>query len=218
MLAFQACYVSSGMEYRAARDGGVDAMEEPETDGGGEADVDAGNEPDQPEDAQVEDVQEEEAPLQWCAGDMYCAGDHYCELFSCGVPGGTFGICLPVPDGCFTDCTDLVCGCDGNTYCNDCERRVERVSLAYVGQCIEDIPCAGTTGIECPDELFCDTSRPASSGCVIGVEGVCRPIPEWCPDDINLTVCGCDDVTYRNDCFRMMEAVSRHESGRCEDV
>ncbi|MFH1435321.1 MAG: hypothetical protein ABIJ56_06360 [Pseudomonadota bacterium] len=207
-ILLPACYVSSAMEYSAQRDGGVDALEDPE--------ADPVAEPDEPEDAFHEDVQDEdEAPPQWCAGDMYCAVDHYCELFSCGVPGGTFGICLPVPDGCFTDCTDLVCGCDGMTWCSDCERRAERVSLAYVGGCIEDIPCEGPTGSECPDELFCDTSLPASSGCVIGAEGVCRPIPEWCPDDINLTVCGCDGATYGNDCFRMMEAVSRHESGNC---
>lgn len=159
-------------------------------------------------------VDGEEDAVEWCAGDMHCAGDEYCEVFSCGMPGGTFGICLAVPVDCPHEWRPA-CGCDGVTYPNDCRRRQERVSLAYMGECVEDEACGGIAGYMCPDGMMCDTSRPVSSGCGLDMEGVCRPVPGWCPDDILIEVCGCDGATYTNDCLRMMAGVSRESSGAC---
>ena len=39
----------------------------------------------------------------------------------CGIADGS-GVCRPRPQGCTADCPG-VCGCDGKTYGNDCERQ-----------------------------------------------------------------------------------------------
>jgi hypothetical protein len=213
--AVSACYLSSKMEFREGTDGGEDARHDTPADQGHEGEADIGDLPAEDLQDAPEDLTEDPSPPQYCAGDMNCPDGYYCELFSCGIPGGTFGVCLQVPLGCTTECVSLVCGCDGNTYCNDCDRRMQRVSLGYVGACIETVSCSSSDPNGCPAGTFCDTSRGPDSGCATGIMGVCRPVPGWCPDDIPLAVCGCDGVTYPGDCFRMMASTSRDYAGTC---
>jgi hypothetical protein len=54
---------------------------------------------------------------------------------SCGA-NGAFGKCLGVPESCPPqyDCA-YVCGCDGRTYCNECEAGMSRASVAFFGAC-----------------------------------------------------------------------------------
>ncbi|MFT3764645.1 MAG: hypothetical protein QM820_03870 [Minicystis sp.] len=60
-----------------------------------------------------------------CGGEqeLKCGPDEWCkwdEPGTCGIPSGT-GVCQPKPGGpCPDSCFD-VCGCDGITYCNECQ-------------------------------------------------------------------------------------------------
>ncbi len=48
---------------------------------------------------------------------------------------GTFGACTERPRNC-SSVLNLVCGCDGTTYGNDCEAAIAGVSVEYFGACV----------------------------------------------------------------------------------
>ncbi len=107
-----------------------------------------------------------------------------------------------------------VCGCDGHTYGNDCERRGAGVSKAHDGACDDPPPfCGGIAGIPCPDpDDFC-RFKPGTCQ-VADNAGVCTDPPEAC---ITLydPVCGCDGRTYGNDCEALRERVQIDHDGPC---
>lgn len=74
--------------------------------------------------------------------------------------------------------------------------------------------CGGAKGQECDVGLFCDISVPdACDGS--DLPGVCREVGEACIQ-IFQPVCGCDQNTYSNDCFRMNARVQLDHEGPCE--
>src|SRR5206468_8076849 len=88
-----------------------------------------------------------------------CRPTLFCELpaGSCGV-ADIPGKCVAVSSSC-----DLVyapvCGCDGKTYANDCNRREAHVQLDHSGECKQAVGqgqmCGGIAAIKCGAGLFC---------------------------------------------------------------
>lgn len=72
--------------------------------------------------------------------------------------------------------------------------------------------CDGIAGVQCPAGQRCEHD-PGECLLADGT-GTCEPIPEVCPEVFD-PVCGCDGVTYENDCVRKAEGVQKDHDGAC---
>lgn len=119
------------------------------------------------------------------------------------------GMCTAQKQAC-TAITSPVCGCDNKTYTNDCLRKVAGISKFADGPCAADsvvivgegVACGKVNSkdsVICSSGLFCEFE---TKGCSMPTaRGVCKPRPVSCEAAVN-QVCGCDGVTYKNDCNR----------------
>jgi hypothetical protein len=137
---------------------------------------------------------------EMCSSDTECGVGEYCELTSCK---SETGFCQGKPDFCM-DIYDPVCGCDGATYTNECHRSSFGISRDYKGECISDCK----TNSDCDSGYFCE-----KNGCAVD-NGSCVQRVDACDDEYD-PVCGCDGMTYGNDCTRKSAGVSRAFEGEC---
>ena len=134
----------------------------------------------------------------------------------CQFPDGTcgegdiMGHCTPRPGGC-PDVWDPVCGCNRQTYSNECDAAAAGVSIAHRGECVRTCGGLGPAPPCEPDE-FC--RFPVGSCGDPLTLGVCVPIPDACPE-IYDPVCGCDGTTYSNACEAIRAQVSIIHPGEC---
>lgn len=124
-----------------------------------------------------------------------------------------YGTCVPAPTSC-TPGTP-VCGCDGQTYPSDCDRLMAGVTMQRSGMCSPaPTPCART--VDCAAGLFCELPE---GDCGEGAVGVClvpsREGCDICSEFLSSPICGCDGLTYLNDCSRRAAGVAKFFDGAC---
>lgn len=73
--------------------------------------------------------------------------------------------------------------------------------------------CGTIVGIGCDEGFYCELPAGFCSSADLG--GLCTAIPAACPANV-IPVCGCDGVTYPNDCVRGMAQVQKDHDGACE--
>lgn len=142
-----------------------------------------------------------------CTDTTQCGASEYCVKAAGGC--SSQGTCGAKPTFCAM-VVDPVCGCDGNTYNNDCEAAVAGVNVQYTGACTvapPSVPC--TSSSQCQATEYCRSLFGTCAG-----EGSCIARPTACTDVYN-PVCGCNNVTYSNSCYAAMAGKSISASGAC---
>lgn len=94
------------------------------------------------------------------------------------------------------------------------------VAIAAAASCSDDDPtqpgepfeCGTFQGLACPEGEVCEL--PAGQCQVADLGGSCVPRPDFCTQDYD-PVCGCDGVTYSNDCARLMAGAQKSHDGAC---
>ena len=82
-------------------------------------------------------------------------------------------------------------------------------SMLLVGYAMAQTSC--TSNKDCADAEFCGSDYDCKAS-----SGVCTPIPDVCPDGFAVA-CGCDGITYQNDCEAHKASVSVFSNENCVD-
>lgn len=146
-----------------------------------------------------------------CAEDQYCDhGDEACGRTDLAV----VGTCEPRPEGCDLSYTP-VCGCDGVTYGNQCEANAAGQDILHLGECELVVSC--TAAADCDEDEYCDHGDEACSTTGLPVVGTCEPRPEDCASIFD-PICGCDGVTYGNECEANAAGQDVLYKGECAEL
>lgn len=147
-----------------------------------------------------------------CGGStgVSCGEGQFCKADQGECAEGAEGVCAVRPPMC-PAIFDRVCGCDGRTYDNPCLADAAGVTVAASGACSGALACGGSTGVTCGEGQFC---KAAQGECAAGAAGTCTARPLNCPV-VSEPVCGCDAVTYHNQCFADAAGVTVASAGAC---
>jgi hypothetical protein len=149
-----------------------------------------------------------------------CPTGFFCDIPAESCLSDAPGYCRAMGDYC-PEIYSPVCGCDNSTYSNACKASSAGINIMHTGDCLSYDPVLKCTSIggeslDCLDGTFCKvlegTCLTSSNS---NAYGYCTPITTSC-EEIYAPVCGCDNVTYNNECMASTLGINIAHSGVCE--